>query len=221
MSLLYYARVRCILKLMPLLLKSDLPAHVVSVYGAGLESNIIHNDLSLRDSRHYSFAQQRSHVVFMKTLMMEHLAKQYRGQLSLIHIYPGLILTDAFYVSELPKWFRLAFRLMAPLLSLFTTSAQEIGQRVIFLATPRYPALAKSPDATQSTPQNDFENPAAVAMGSDKQLGSGAYAVKYDGETVVNDKSYRAFDREELTQTVVNHTLKAFEEIEQGNVFRA
>jgi hypothetical protein len=57
MSLMYYSRMRIITKLMPLLLKPDLPATVMSVYAAGIEQNLFPEDLSLRSPKRYSYAQ--------------------------------------------------------------------------------------------------------------------------------------------------------------------
>lgn len=60
MSLFYYSRFRIINKLMPLLLKSKVPATIVSVYAAGMEKKLFLDDLSLRDLSHYSYTQARS-----------------------------------------------------------------------------------------------------------------------------------------------------------------
>jgi hypothetical protein len=91
MSLMYYSRMRAITKLLPLLLKSKLPATVVSVYAAGMEGKLYPDDLSLRDQKHYSYLQARSHMNYMHTLFMETLAEQNPGKLSLIHIFPDLV----------------------------------------------------------------------------------------------------------------------------------
>jgi hypothetical protein len=93
---------RLILKLLPLLLASPLPAHVVSVYGAGKEGKLFPEDLSLRDPKHYGFSNARSHVVYMTTFFMEALAERHRGRLSLIHVFPGLVMIAGFDSVRLP-----------------------------------------------------------------------------------------------------------------------
>jgi hypothetical protein len=56
---MYYSRMRAITQLLPLLLKSPLPARVVSVFAAGTEAKLYADDLSLRDLKKYSYLQAR------------------------------------------------------------------------------------------------------------------------------------------------------------------
>ena len=131
MSLMYYSRMRAIVQLQPLLLKSSLPARIVSVYAAGFEDKLYPDDLSLRDLKLYKYLQARSHMVYMHTLFMETLAEKYSDKLALTHIFPGLVIGPAFYSSENPLWFRIIFRLLHPLIGRFVTvPRQESGARM-------------------------------------------------------------------------------------------
>lgn len=221
MSLLYYSRMRFIMKLLPLLLASPLPAHVVSVYAAGKEGKIFPEDLSLRDPKKYGFANARSHVTYMTTFFMETLAERYRGRLSLVHVFPGLVMTDAFNNASLPTWFKLMWWVATPVVRPFSVPPRECGERILFLATPRFPArnaigtgtTAKVNEVTAA------EGNAGIAMGTDDSRGGGAYAVNSDGETIPLNKAYQKVRKEDLAGKVWNHTMQAFQDIEAGSVF--
>ncbi|MCJ1284588.1 hypothetical protein MMC26_003921 [Xylographa opegraphella] len=221
MSLLYYSRMRFVMKLLPLLRASPLPAHIVSVYSAGKEAKLLSEDLSLRTPQHYGQANVRSHVTYMTTLFMEKLAEQNPGHLSLVHVYPGLVFTEAFSSAGLPTWFKFAFRLSAPFVRPSSVSPEENGQRILFLATPRYPARQAIKDemAADSEKANANNGSAEIAVGTDGNCGSGAYACNSDGETIPLKETYKKLREEGLAGKVWDHTMKAFDEIEAGGVF--
>jgi len=115
MSLLYYSRIRFITNLLPLLLASSVPAHIVSVFAAGMEKKLYPEDLSLRDPKHYQgWGDMRTHVVYMTTFLMEELAKKYPGKLALSHVFPGLVIHGSFG-NIVPKWFRVLGSIFLPL----------------------------------------------------------------------------------------------------------
>lgn len=211
MSLMYYSRMRIILKLLPLLLKSSLPAKVVSVYAAGTEAKLFPEDLSLRDPDHYSYTQARSHMVYMHTLFMEALAKLHDGKLSFIHSYPGIVMGPGYQNTELPLLFRiLVLYFIYPLFGrLITVSAEETGDRMLSLASPYYPPGLIDISKTQG----------GIATGTDGKLGSGVYSLHWDGESNLKAKDYESFDKDKMRERVWNHTVRAFEVIEGGNVF--
>ncbi|PWY90197.1 hypothetical protein BO70DRAFT_330493 [Aspergillus heteromorphus CBS 117.55] len=211
MSLMYYSRMRAITKLLPLLLKSTLPAKVVSVYAAGYEAKLYPDDLSLRDLSHYSYSQARSHMIYMHTLFLEKLAEQHQGKLSLMHIFPGLVLGPGFQRPDLPLWFRRVWRwFFVPILGpLLTVSPTECGDRMLSLASPRYP-----PQGTESSGATD-----KVVVGTDGKPGSGAYSLSRKGEAMNIKKAYEKINKDEMKKKVWDHTTKAFEVIEAGEVF--
>ncbi|KAF4555556.1 Hypothetical protein D9617_2g055170 [Elsinoe fawcettii] len=209
MSLLYYSRARCIWQLLPLLLASDLPAHVISIFAAGLEDTIDGNDLSLRDVSNYGLIKVRSHTTFMMTFFMEALARQHPGKLSMVHVMPGLVMTKGFHNDVLPWWFKMTWKIFEPLISFFAFSPVECGQRMLYLATRRFPAKTNSPGAQD-------------AIGTDMIRGSGAYSVQQNGETnpeSVVDKKYSEPRAQGLPEQCWDHTTKAFQAIESGGLF--
>lgn len=221
MSLLYYSRMRFITKLLPLLLAAPLSAHIISVYAAGHEGKILPDDLSLRAPQQYGLASVRSHVTYMTTLFMENLAQQHPGKLSLVHVYPGLVVTDAFYNAGLPTWFKITVRLSVPFVRPFTTPPEECGQRILFLATPRFPArqVIESTATTKREEASPNDEATEVATGTDGIRGSGAYACNSTGDIIPLKETYKKLRMEGLAQKVVDHTMKAFNDIEAGIAF--
>ena len=217
MSLLYYSRMRFIHQLLPLLHASPLPAHVLSIYAAGFEAKLFQDDLSLRKPEHYSFANCRSHVVYMKTLFMEALAKQNPGHLSLVHVYPSLIITDAFGKMDVPWWLKTLLGLSLPVLQPFTEKPEVFGERVLFLASPHFPAQESKDPGDKSS-----DTDGSVATGSDGVRGSGAYAVDNRGDPIPAAKAQKAYQNlraEGLPSKVYEHTMQAFRDIETKGVF--
>lgn len=216
MSLLYYSRMRFIMQLLPLLLASSLPAHVVSVFGPGRDTKLYPDDLSLRDPRHYSFINSGSHVAYMTTFYMEKLATSHPDRLSLTHYYPSLVLTNGFKDERLPKWFRLGWRYaVAPIIQPFTVPQVECGERVIFLASSRYPARPSKSTGGIPKSEGDVE----IAISSDGVVGGGAYRGNWNGKAVPLGKAYEKLREEGLSERVWSHTMEAFKEIEAGKVF--
>lgn len=204
-------------QLLPLLLSSPLPAHVVSVYGPGRDANFIPSDLSLRSAENYTFNNSCSHVVYLKTFFMEHLATQHPGKLSLIHYFPGLILSPQFQDPEFPAWFRAVFKYGGPLIKLapMALDAKECGARTLFNVSPRFPPLAVNGKPAAATSAGKI----GVAESSDGVLGGGAYRVNYNNEKVATPKQYQKMREDGWLQKSVDHTLKAFKDIEEGRVF--
>ena len=191
-------------QLLPLLLASPSPAHIISIYAAGKEATLTSSDLSLRDPKHYNLTNVRSHAVIMKTFFMESLVERHPGKLTFVHIYPGLVMTGGFGDKRLPLWFRVVFWLLRPLLAFVTTPARESGERVLFAATENFPARKEGEDAR---------------VGTDGVRGSGAYAIGNDGETMAIGKIYASLRAEGVKEQVWEHTTGAFREIEAGRKF--
>ena len=191
-------------QLLPLLLASPLPAHIISIYAAGKQTTLTSSDLSLRDPKNYGVSNVRSHAVIMKTLFMESLVERHPGKLSFVHIYPGLVMTGGFGDKRLPLWFRVLFWVMRPLLTFAITPGRDSGERVLFAATETFPARKEGEEAR---------------VGTDGVRGSGAYAVGSDGETVAIGKVYTTLRAEGAKEQVWEHTTGAFREIEAGRKF--
>ncbi|KAL1845180.1 hypothetical protein VTK73DRAFT_968 [Phialemonium thermophilum] len=213
MACLYYSRMAFVTSLMPLLLASPLPAAVVSVFAAGMEAKLYVDDLSLRAPSHYSYAQARSHVVYMHTCFFEELARRHPGRLRLIHVFPGTVLHEGVHNPANPWWVRLLFGWIIPLLGL-NLDPDECGQRMVSLASPSYYPAAQPQDASNGI------GSCAIA-GTDERVGhGGAYAVTWSGESVYPKRKYEALDKDELRTRVWDHTNAALDVIRSGRVFQ-
>lgn len=217
MSLLYFSRMRTTTQLLPLLLASSLPAHVVSVFGPGRDTTFIPTDISLRSPDNYGFMSSGSHAAYFTTFFMEHLAAQNPGKLALLHYYPGLVLGPGFADPALPWWFRAIFTYLGPLIKLMPQALDgpESGQRTLFNAGDRFPARSASGKAMDAKSGGVI----GIAESSDGIVGGGAYRVYYNGEQVATPKKYEAWRAEGWLEKTVEHTLKAWEVIEAGKVF--
>ncbi|KAH8812568.1 hypothetical protein F5884DRAFT_312947 [Xylogone sp. PMI_703] len=211
MSLMYYSRMRIIMKLLPLLLKSTLPPIVVSVYAAGTEAKLFPEDLSLRDLKNYSYTQARSHMAYMHTLFMETVAEQNQGKLAFVHIFPGIVLGPGFKNPELPAWFRVIWNyIFVPIFGRFVTvKPDDCGNRMLSLASPRYPPQSLD----ESGDKKD------VVLGTNGKPGSGVYSLTWNGEDNLPTKAYAKINKDEMRKKIWDHTLRAFEVIEKGEVF--
>ncbi|KAH0040124.1 hypothetical protein KCU78_g1188, partial [Aureobasidium melanogenum] len=214
MSLLYYSRMRFIKNLLPSLLCSALPtgARIISIYAGGMETmGTLHpTDLSLNQPKHYSFANCRTHSVAMKTMYFEDLAIKHAGKLSCSHMYPGLVVHKGFDDPNYPWWFKITWRIVKPFARLFPMylSPEEIGQRVLFLASGQRYAPKGS------------EGGAEVVDATNKVKGGGAYSVTYTNE--VNDvtKFYQKLRVDKFKEAVLQHTEDVFKAIEKDGVFQ-
>lgn len=214
MSVLYYSRMRFIQQLLPLLLRSPSPAHVVSVFGPGRDKSFFPDDISLRSPKNYGFMSSGSHAAYMKTFFMEHLAREHEGKLALMHYFPGLVATESFGDPTWPWWLRWTWKLMAPFSRLFTVPREESGDRVVFMScAERFPARGEK--VVGEGKQGKIE----VAVASDGVVGGGAYRVDWNGEVFPIGKQYVKMRADGMDEVFLNHTMKAFEDIEAGKVF--
>ncbi|KAF2160378.1 hypothetical protein M409DRAFT_70530 [Zasmidium cellare ATCC 36951] len=221
MSFLFYSRMRFITKLLPLLRASTLPAHVVSIYGAGLEKGLPNwqpNNLSLRgDDKTYSKSACRTHVIVMTTFYFERLAQQNAGKVSLTHEYPGLVMTPAFVNPSHPWWFRLIWTIVSPVIHFFrpVIPAEETGKRVLFLCGERFPPRSKTQAKEYATTADGL----AIATSTDGVRGNGAYSEWHTGETNDVDETYIPLRRDGFGDKIWKHTNEAFDAIERGERF--
>jgi hypothetical protein len=203
------------MQLLPLLIASPLPAHIISVFSPKRNDKFFPTDLSLRDPKNYGFMNMGSHVAYLTTFYFESLAAKYPGKLSLSHYFPGLVLHKNFTNGDaLPGWFKVTFKVLGPILRPFTVNPVESGERVIFMASERFPARCGKGEEGNG-PNGKLE----VAVASDGVVGGGAYRVDVDGEIEPCPKIFKKLREDGMEQKIWDHTMKAFEEIEAGRVF--
>ncbi|KAJ5002954.1 Short-chain dehydrogenase/reductase SAT2 [Colletotrichum sp. SAR 10_66] len=210
MARFYYSRIAFITSLMPLVLKSSLPAAVVSIYAAGMEGKLYPDDLSLRDLSHYNYSQARSHACYMHTLVFEELAKRHQGKLRFTHIYPGLVVHEGMGNPSNPWWIRILFTKVLPFLGV-DVDLEESGARMVSLASPSYyPAQRLGSTGEVST---------SAISGTDGQPGSGSYMLTWNGESCYAAKKYASVDKDALRQKLWDHSNAVLEVIRAGKVF--
>ena len=180
-----------------------------------MEQKLFKDDLSLRQPEHYAFANVRSHCIYMMTMFMQRVAKENPGKISLVHNFPGLVVTPGFDLPSLPLWLRITWKIMAPFARVFAVDAEESGQRTLFLTTKRFPARG-----SEAVKGSEVVDP---CVGTDGQVGSGAYACVNDGEASPSvqkrEKSYEGLQDGKFEQQVWDHTMKAFDDAVSGKVF--
>ena len=142
-ALSYYARIRLVCNLLPLLRQSPRP-RVLSVLNGGKEKALHEQDLGL-DER-WSSISVINHTTTMTTLAFEHLAKKNR-RLAFLHSAPGLVKTDIVARLTPPESSGLLWRvtlasirgLAAMVMLCFGMEVKECGERQAFnLTTDKY-----------------------------------------------------------------------------------
>ncbi|CAH0038243.1 unnamed protein product [Clonostachys solani] len=211
-STVYYSRIRFITKLLPLLTASPKPGHVISVYSGSFQDAVEPGKLpiGLPPDSEYGVAGVRRYTTFMKTFLFEELAEKHAGRLSLTHIYPGLVDGPGFLSDEMPKWFRVTWRVLKPVLRhIYMTSPEDCGAVMVYLATSHFPA--KGQDAPEGVKPE---------TSSQDQLGGGAYAVGQRADAP-NKVAYSNVRQGDTVKLVWDHTMKTLEDIEKANASKA
>ncbi|OBT68137.1 hypothetical protein VE03_01619 [Pseudogymnoascus sp. 23342-1-I1] len=180
-----------------------LPPRAVSIFAPNHERGVYPDDLSLRT--HHSVLNHLSHAVFMTTFSFLHIAAQ-NPSLSCLHIHPGFVKMPEFEharFSLLVKW--LFHWVVLPLLKPFLLGLKESGERNLFMAMRARFRGKEGGEGEAGTMVPVVEEGVAtrVATGVNGLIGGGVYAWGAKG----------------LGDKVWEHTMKAFETIERGDVF--
>ncbi|KAI5247037.1 NAD(P)-binding protein [Aureobasidium subglaciale] len=198
-ALRYYARMRFVQNLLPLLEAAEAePGRVVSVLGGGFEGTIDVDNLDL--NKGYNIVSCAMHSVTMTSLAMEHLAASHRA--SFVHVYPGLVGTNI-YTNSFPPPLAAVYNYgLWPLLWPFSVNIEESGQRHLFHASSgRYPA--KMLDGSNDTAVHEDGR---IAISSDGTIGGGAYLMNWKGETSAAGKKMQQLRSHGMAQKVWDHT---------------
>jgi len=200
-SIRFYARMRFLATLAPLLQKSSSP-RVVSVLGAGTEGKIWADDLLLKD--HYSLAAAAGAAGSMKALYLEEFSKQPgNDRISLVHTFPGIVGGTGLRVEGVP-WFLqpLLDWVAMPLMKLFGATIEQVGERTLYAATSeKLPARSNKSDL--------------AAKGSDGNVGSGFYLLGQDSEPIPGNKQLEELRSKGLGPKVWEHTNEVFTNVEK------
>ena len=165
------------------------------------------DDLSLKDPKTYGIIACANHSATMTTASFEHLAQKY-PQTAFVHAWPGIVLTNALTNGRSP-WVQTLLRwIVMPLLTPFSTSAEECGERCLYyLTSKKYPSASGRKDSARAD---------GVKLGDEVSVadGEGAYSVGRTGEAKPGAivKEYR---ENGIINTIWEHTVGIFEEVEK------
>lgn len=217
MVLHYYARMRFIEKLAPLLqaaaedtsvssrlsrVISVLDPHA-SVRGGG-SGTFEFADLDLRQK--FSLAKCAAHASLMNNFYLEGLAQRY-PHTSFIHSYPSGVATGV--MRELPGG-KVTSAIVGTLFKPFLVPVQESGERHLFAAThegfaPRIASAEMNEDG---------------AVGSEGLKGSGCYWVSWDGKVFPPNKKIEQTRGEGAVEKVQLHTEEVFKRVcDEGQTY--
>jgi hypothetical protein len=209
MAVQYYARMRFISQLTPLLNKASEAnklSRVVAVLDpqAGLRlGGLDYSDLSVRHN--FSLKKAMVHASAMTSLSIAHLANQ-NPKTSYIHAYPSGVETGV--TRELFGRFNDAILfVLGGLFRRFVLVPQvESGERHLFAATePRYAPKADSAKTD--------------VIGSDGVKGSGSYLLNWDGDILADTKKAQKLREEGGIDKVWRHTEEVMSKIEESGRF--
>jgi hypothetical protein len=190
LSLHYYARLRFVQNLLPLLnnAAAEKPAagttfpiaRVFSVLGGGEEGKINVSDLSLKHN--FSLSACATHAITMNTLSMIKLATA-NPRVTFVHSQPGGVETNA--ARDLPGYLKPALKAAMFLARPWTSSAAESGERHAWYVT------------------------------TDKFGDGGAYRVDRKNEIIPSSKILDELKSDGTVDKVWDHTEKVYKEISQ------
>ncbi|KAL5355842.1 hypothetical protein BJX96DRAFT_141949 [Aspergillus floccosus] len=211
-SLHYYARMRLITQLLPLLKAaaedtsveaSARLSRVVSVLDphasvrAGGAGTLDYSDMSLKNT--FTLTKCAAHASLMGNFFLEGMARQH-PQTSFVHAYPSGVATGI--MRQIPGGNVVAV-ILKTLLRPFMVPIEESGERHLFAAT-----SSKFPPKVEGMRTED-----GVAVGSNGVKGSGCYWVNWDGEALSSNKKLDKTRETGAVEKVVQHTNEVFEEV--------
>ncbi|KAJ6779506.1 hypothetical protein PWT90_11147 [Aphanocladium album] len=206
----YYARMRFVTKLLPLLTAAAAQTNsgpgptanlsrVVSVLDpqvavrAGGSGTLDFSDLSLK--RTFSLARCGAHASLMGDFFLEGMARRH-PHTSFVHAYPSGVATGV--LRELPAA-RVLSAVLGVLLSPFMVPIDESGERHLFAAT-----------ADRFAPKAAGKSDGDVAVGSDGTKGSGCYWANWDGEVFPANVKLDKTREQGAVEKVIQHTEEVF-----------
>ncbi|KAL4967694.1 uncharacterized protein BDV14DRAFT_21046 [Aspergillus stella-maris] len=203
----YYARMRFVRNLQPLLSKtasqdSDLKApslsRVVSVLDPWTPAinggQLNYSDLSLKHN--FSLRTCGLHASMMGNFYLETMARRY-PKTSFIHAFPSGV--DTGVARDFPGA-KIIMPIARVLLRPWMVPIEESGERHLFAATSgRYPALNVGKKKEED-----------VAVGSNGDKGSGCYWLSWDGEPFSSHSKFEKVRGEEGGERIVKHTEEVF-----------
>lgn len=209
---MYYARIRFIMNLLPLLKQSTSLRRVVTVLAGGYEGPVDATDFQ---ARNMSMLKLRGHGVSLTDLALEKLAEQ-APEVSFVHDYPGAVKTGIGRdpTTLFARIMNFVLMIIGPWLFI---PNMESGERHLFFATSaKYPPRA-SADTAAAVPLVDGVD---VAQGTDGKVGSGVYSIHWDGEHAGRKSiaTLAGLRKQGMAQKIWEHTVGEFKRITGSEV---
>ena len=203
----YYARMRFIHNLLPLL-RASAPelSRAVSVLSPGQETATLNfEDLDLRQN--FSLRNAMTYCVTMTDFAFEELAKA-NPTVSFVHDFPGGVNTG--FLKESNILLRAAGSILMGVGRPWMTSIEESGERHLFAATCRKYVSRDGQEHGVGFGKGDS------GKGTDGELGSGAYLIGSTGEPRGNEKALEQLRSKGAGEKIWKHTVEIFERVEHG-----
>jgi NAD(P)-dependent dehydrogenase (short-subunit alcohol dehydrogenase family) len=209
-SLHYYARMRFIHNLSPLLTAAaNSPdaatnlSRVVSVLDPKIgraATTLNFSDLSLKNN--FTLKKCADHTTAMNNYALEYFAETLPGT-SFIHAYPSLVPTNL--RREVPGVMGTVLSVVSAMLKPVSVDITESGERHLYAAT-----------APRFAPRGKTEGVEGVARGSDEVVGSGAYNLNWDDEVLGESRTAARLRSEGVVDRIWKHTEEVFGKICEG-----
>jgi NAD(P)-dependent dehydrogenase (short-subunit alcohol dehydrogenase family) len=198
----HHGRALFALELLPLLEAAPRGgARVVSVLAAGQEGAVFADDLALHQPAHRGLAAQGGAAASYVTLSMEQLARRH-PRVSFVHAFPGFVRTNLFNDTEhIGPVFRFLFNwIVLPVFGRFLwISLDEAGERFLYAATtPKFGAPGSDED---------------LAVGSNGEKGTGAYALSDRQEPLHSDKVLKPLREQGMDVKIWEYTTSEIERV--------
>jgi len=151
----------------------------------------------------------------MNDFMVEEYSAREPG-ITFSHSSPGVVNTNI--ARELPFWARATVKILMPVFTVFTVSAEETGERQLFLATSAMYPPAK-PGQSKVASGVPLAEGMAVAEGANGT--PGGYLVNWNGEITGKGKLVAGYRADGISKVVWEHTMGIFERVEKINQGKA
>lgn len=227
----YYARMRFVTNLLPLLSAAAAAAaaggggggdggsssasaplsRVVSVLDphvavrGGARGALDYADLSLRNS--FSLARCGAHASLMGDFFLEGMAARH-PRTSFVHAYPSGVATGV--MREVPGG-RVLSAVLGTLLRPWLVPLRESGERHLFAATTA--SFPPKGTAVATAVEDGDDGDDGVAVGSDGVKGSGCYWVNWNGEIFKANAKLDKIREEGAVEKVIEHTEEVFNRV--------
>ncbi|EXJ87716.1 hypothetical protein A1O1_04641 [Capronia coronata CBS 617.96] len=210
MAIRFHARMAILLKLLPLLRRAPGP-RVVNVLAAGEEGPLNLDDLAMTQPKTYGPLYAMAAAASMSTLFLEKVASlPENGNVVFLHTFPGMVpdtglqIHHSFLLGLIYRFVKLISGLVMK-----THTAQEAGERTLFVATSGRFRRVQSPEAAAGT---------LIQPGSNGVLGSGMFLVGEDSDAIPDggNAELKKLREGDAATKVYEYALAELERIEKS-----